>query len=215
MTKDTWLRRSNALTVGELLRFVAPEYGRKKTPPPWPPDVFALAMGVLARSGAYSAVVDGRWAPDEHLPGEPGSCWADRVRHLASEWRRRSLEPDAVPPRAVSMCWRRILEKATTPVESIGEDWELCCDLLTMVAASDEACQGAGLRSQVVEDPFVGLSVRVLLESSSRGAATLCRDIHPSKLAVLPKLHTPQSGLTVRSLSHHLALWPAGTVQAR
>jgi hypothetical protein len=32
---------------------------------------------------------------------------------------------------------------------------------------------------------------------------------------VLPKLHTPQSGITIRSLTHNLALCPAGDVKAK
>jgi hypothetical protein len=36
--------------------------------------------------------------------------------------------------------------------------------------------------------------------------------IEPDRVRVLPKQHTPQRGLTIRSLSHNLALCPAGEV---
>jgi hypothetical protein len=34
----------------------------------------------------------------------------------------------------------------------------------------------------------------------------LCKEIRASKTYVLPKMRTPQNGMTIRSLSHHLAL---------
>ncbi|MFX8860269.1 hypothetical protein ABTM70_19055, partial [Acinetobacter baumannii] len=37
---------------------------------------------------------------------------------------------------------------------------------------------------------------------------TLCEVIHPTRLRVLPKSRTPGSGLSLRSLTHHIALCP-------
>lgn len=42
--------------------------------------------------------------------------------------------------------------------------------------------------------------------------ATLCRKIRPDNAIVLPKIMTPQNGLTLRSLTHHLALLPNSEV---
>lgn len=42
--------------------------------------------------------------------------------------------------------------------------------------------------------------------SACHDASTLCERVDPSKVVVLPKMHTPQSGITIRSLTHHLAL---------
>lgn len=209
---------TSELTIGELLRFLAPERWRKRSLPPWPPDVFALAMALLAKSGAYGAVLDGRWVPAGPLLGRQDVPWADRVRTLAAQWRERSLDPDRLPPRQIATCWRRMIDKHHAPVESIEEDWDLCCNLLALTSIADEACAGAGFRRTPARsegDDFRRLTALLLNRSSDRGAATLCREVHPSKLQVLPKLHTPQSGLTVRSLSHHLALCPGGAVEAR
>ena len=42
-----------------------------------------------------------------------------------------------------------------------------------------------------------------------RSPATLGWQIHSSRGLILPKLHVPQTGLTVRALTHHLAFCPA------
>ena len=56
---------------------------------------------------------------------------------------------------------------------------------------------------------FEVLAETIFVASMSEpGGATLCSEIHPSRARVLPKMHTPQSGLTVRSLSHHLGYCP-------
>jgi hypothetical protein len=48
----------------------------------------------------------------------------------------------------------------------------------------------------------------VLLQQQAKGdrPCTLCKRVPASLLAVLPKLHTPKSGATLRSLTHNLAL---------
>ncbi len=43
-------------------------------------------------------------------------------------------------------------------------------------------------------------------DSTTPPPSTLCRSIPPEIAVVLPKLRTPQSGLTIRSMSHHLSL---------
>jgi len=51
-------------------------------------------------------------------------------------------------------------------------------------------------RQQMSENHF--------LEERSR-RASLCREIHPTRALVIPKVHTPRSGLTIRNLSNYLA----------
>ena len=105
--------------------------------------------------------------------------------------------------------------------------------LLSLCSVADEACWGLGIppsdqlqtaRARNNEDISVTKKMsreahRVLLSgdsgamgtlpaggTSGRNGSTLCKQIHPSRLRVLPKLHTPQNGLTVRSFSRNLAL---------
>ncbi|HZR83266.1 MAG TPA: hypothetical protein VFD92_19385 [Candidatus Binatia bacterium] len=62
-------------------------------------------------------------------------------------------------------------------------------------------------------DAFESEAYSALLDSEHDfGSATLCRGIHPSRARVLPKMHTPQTGLTLRSMTHHVALCPTGDV---
>ncbi len=46
----------------------------------------------------------------------------------------------------------------------------------------------------------------------ARVPTTLCRDIPPDRALVLPKMRTPQTGLTIRSMSHHLALYSGAEI---
>jgi hypothetical protein len=79
------------------------------------------------------------------------------------------------------------------------------------VAAADEACRDIG-----IPDPKDWLKpasqlewlAKVLLQSQAAAGepCTLCKRIPASLLAVLPKLHTPKAGATLRSLTHNLAL---------
>ncbi len=45
-----------------------------------------------------------------------------------------------------------------------------------------------------------------------RTGSTLCQEIHPSRVRVLPKCHTPQTGITLDSLAHNLTLWSSADV---
>jgi hypothetical protein len=51
-----------------------------------------------------------------------------------------------------------------------------------------------------------------LLLATFLAGSSLCREIHHSRAKVLPKSHTPQNGLTLASLTHHLALWVTSDV---
>src|SRR5882724_910512 len=48
--------------------------------------------------------------------------------------------------------------------------------------------------------------------TSAKRISTLCEGVDVRKLCVLPKLHTPRNGITIRSLSHNLALCHVGEV---
>jgi hypothetical protein len=98
----------------------------------------------------------------------------------------------------------------------VNASGECCAVLLDLLGAADEACVGVGIGLPAVllskrppkadGDKFLGeADWRLLQTSFSNTGATLCKRIHPSKSRVLPKMHTPQNGLTIRSVSHYLA----------
>jgi len=91
------------------------------------------------------------------------------------------------------------------------------------MACSDEVCKGVGLpeneginqteRAGIpdVEQEQLGLLNLMCLtmlddDEAEEGGATLGKMVDKSRARVLPKQHTPQSGLTIRSLSHYLCL---------
>ncbi len=77
------------------------------------------------------------------------------------------------------------------------------------MTVADQASKGMGIRSDEAVLQFT--KERVLIRHKSR---SLCLDVSPEKVRVLPKQHASQRGITVRSLSHHLALQSAVNVQA-
>jgi hypothetical protein len=77
------------------------------------------------------------------------------------------------------------------------------------MAAADVASEGAGIGdpNEWYQQPYDYGCYRLLQDRHS-----LCKDVHPSRTVVLPKQHTPRPGMTIRSLSHNLALVPGGEV---
>lgn len=75
--------------------------------------------------------------------------------------------------------------------------------LLELVAAADEASVRAGIRTSDRDrkDAFAAQAFDRLITRQTLGVT-----IHPSRAVIFPKVHTPQRGITARSLSHHLAL---------
>src|SRR5439155_9991428 len=77
------------LTIGGLWIFLLGRF--PASPPPWPPDVFALCASVLQRSGAYLHVVE-RWPPT-------GSAadWKARIQNIADQWRSIFVSGSPLP----------------------------------------------------------------------------------------------------------------------
>lgn len=203
-------------TVGGLLRYLLPKITRRARCPEWPPDAFALAASLLYHSGAYISVVE-KWPPAGPsqagcFPGIASSGWVQAVQRIGDDWRRRWPSPNATP-REVRDLWKIVLGHFQTPLRDVGNAPPLCHALIQICAAADEACVGVGFPSATMEDELFLDAEEQLLADPVNGS-TLCREIHPSKARVLPKAHTPQNGITLGSLSHHLSMWPSGDVRA-
>lgn len=174
--------------------------------PAWPPDVFAVAARYLTETGAYTAVVE---------PNGLGldERWPERARAVGREWRRRIDDSawedfladniQVVPPPEVSDWWRALVS-ATRPASPVAL-------VVQLLACADEASAGVGFSKPDDESTFLN-TWRLAL--AIYGDQSVCLDVAPTAARVLPKQHTPQRGLTIRSLSHHLALLPQPEVQA-
>lgn len=199
-------------TIGEFLNYVLPGFADGGQLPAWPPDAFAIAAALLHKSGAYKFVLR-KWPPTAL------DQWTGRTRRLGLEWRQKWSYSRSAPEEA-NTCWNTILISRASTVASIRGNDALCEALIELCATADEASSGFGippglqlqaLRVASGEPEKVTRSVardaNLALELDKKTlGSTLCRQIHPSKLRVLPKLHTPQSGLTIRSFSRNLAL---------
>jgi len=113
--------------------------------------------------------------------------------------------------------WRLIVSNEGMALSDLAscQNCEKVCDALIQICAcADEACEGIGLTVSAA-DPF-DLEVEAVLRNqllTYKSVRTLCKEIDTSNISVLPKLHTPQSGMTIRSMSHHLALCSSGEVE--
>jgi len=189
-----------------------------RTPPDdvlnWPPDVFAIAAKILKVTGCYTGVVN-KWpprSPRKVTPQEEVHNWNVAIQQIGREW-RDAVELGSGIPREVRSWWTRLIGASAIPLGKLKEKNSISRVLLQLVAAADEACAEIGIPSDVGGVPRrrtgdLAWRARALMGIQNwRGEpCTLCRQIPSSLLAVLPKLHTPTNGTTLRSLTHHLAL---------
>jgi hypothetical protein len=98
-------------------------------------------------------------------------------------------------------------------ISSIKDNAKLCQSLLQLCAAADQACAGVGstYSHEGSLDEQFHFQAEDLLTPKQNGSS-LCREVHPTRARVLPKMHTPWSGLTIRSLSLYLSLCSADEV---
>jgi hypothetical protein len=182
----------------------------------WPPDVFAVAVSLLHRSGAYTRVVEA-WPPSAAgnalAKSTTARKWNAWIRTLGLRWRDAAVAGRPAPLK-VREWWSSVSALRDTPVADISHREELWQALLQLCAAADEACEGVGIPGKDDDkgNPFE-VDANIVLKQHRGGS--LCRAVDPSRARVLPKLRTPRNGLTIRSLSHNLALCPTGEIQPR
>lgn len=195
--------RSSAISLGDYLTFLLPRFRSDREIPRWPPDVFALCASLLVKSGAYCKTLT-NWPPREPLKKRP-RAWAGTIKKLAAGWRATCVDQRKLPA-PLHACWLVIVQNWRTPIPSVYRHTELCQAILQLLAAADEACEGVGdPRADIVNDDRFHYRADALLARDEDGSS-LCEEIHASRARVLPKMHTPWNGLTIRSLSFYLAL---------
>lgn len=185
-----------ALTVGDLMEYLRP---RATGAPRWPPDAFALAASILRHADAYREVV-GSWPPREyaHRPDE----WRERIQGVGARWRAASTTRRGGLPEPIARWWKCIERARRVRIKAVARDRALCEALLQLVSAADEASARAGVWEENRKpDEFSWNALRRLLLRDS-----LAKEIDPTRAVVFPKFHTPQRGITSRSLTHYLAL---------
>jgi hypothetical protein len=192
---------SDELTIGDFLIGILPRLQNDTTFPWWPPDCFALCLALLKRSGTYAHLLRD-WPPSTT---RSLGTWTDKVRELGEKWRRSARLEEHFGDLAGE--WKIVWDSSAVPLGEILDRGKIRDALITIVAAADEASEGVGgPRDQAADeyDPILDIGSDTL-----RAFGTLCLEIDGSRLRVLPRMHTPQNGLTERSLSHYLSLYEA------
>ncbi|MGE5274118.1 MAG: hypothetical protein ACM3QU_10245 [Verrucomicrobiota bacterium] len=163
----------------------------------WPPDVFALANLVLDHTEAYRFVV----APPPRRTWPPLPTWGAEVQAAAGAW-RVSVGSGAKPPEFVGRLWRTVTRLRDVRLADVrsGAAWSLVTALLTLHAIADETCAEVVLRQDSAPSSFEAQAWELL-----QGRGSLSR-LSPVRVRIVPKAHLSARGITIRSLSRHLAL---------
>ena len=133
------------------------------------------------------------------------------MQEIGRDWRAAAEGRAAVPPE-VQHWWSKLRARAALPLSQLGSEQNVCRILLQLVAAADEACTDVGIPdpgsmvSRGRKNMVWEATLLLQRQRDRREPSTLCKFVPCSLLAVLPKLHTPASGATLRSLTHNLAL---------
>lgn len=190
----------------------------------WPPDLFGVTWAVLQRTGAYRYLAS--LPPSENWPPVPD--WDEFLRNTAQEWYvalNDASVPSHVPPGIQNAIDDIVTHAAQVELETLqhrrlapapSAEWQLVRALLILHAWADQTCAAFGLTS--IESPGghdtlprrARARIRLLASLLLTTNGTVSR-IPKHVLTVLPKLRTPQRGLSIRSLSHHLCVY-AGEV---
>jgi len=191
-------------TVSDELEFLKAGLSRKRTPLRWPPDMFGVSAALLSISGAY------RLAAGDWPPGKTASSWVGVIQKIATRW-RKGYETSA--PSAIQKWWQIIIDNKDMKITDLCSNCRVCHALLQILAAADEASAGSGIPSPPTELDEFDLRAGTLLRQQE--GTTLCDELKASPICVLPKMHAPQIGLTIRSFSHHLALISKRDIRAK
>ena len=166
----------------------------------WPPDLFALTEVILQRSEAYrfalSPPAGSSWPPAD-VPH-----WPDAVVRTARQWTAWAEERNEAIPRLLVQEWGILRARAGTALSRIGDarDWRLCQALLTLHAMADEACSGLGIALDASSAD--GCVYRARARELLARTGSLAR-VPAHLIRVLPKIHTPPNGSSVRALSRY------------
>ncbi len=210
-------RDQTAGSLYEWLRYFGVEQASRSRPfSIWPPDIFAIAAAYLRRTGGYLRLIgrlqggrDGRAVPGaSDDPRGVGKRWRDALREGLP--RKGAHDSVSIPPE-IGAWWRTLVQEKFDSFDRSAVDDDVQAAAWNLCVAADEACEGIGTR-WAGDDVFLGWAARIL---AGRDGRSYCASIPPEKLCVLGKQHAPQRGCTIRSLTHHLALYSPSEIIAR
>ncbi len=196
------------LIVGELFSFLLPrlEDPNQRQLPAWPPDVFGLMSALIQRSGAYIQALQKWPAPRWSIPSALG--YAKWSSNLGGEW-KKAYFLDKPAPDMVNSIWNSFIKNAWgIPVQAFSHQQHLAHDALLLLALADEASAGLGTANGLHQAGLFGKeNLQFWMQSLYLNQAhplLFQSELDTSRITILGKRRTPQSGLNVRSLSHNL-----------
>lgn len=165
----------------------------------WPPDVFALTSMLLKMTGLYRYAV----SPYPGKKGEP-CVWVDKDNRAAKtsrEWYKWILGLSEDFPEDLRKS-REILFDERNKINFYDFDIssETCKAIFHLHAVADTACSNFGLPAA----PGIYINQIHFLANTLLGLTGTLSRLPRRHGIVLPKMRAPQSGLTLRSFSHHL-----------
>jgi len=197
-------------TFAALLSAVDPTAAKGAAHLKWPPDTFAICAYLLHQSGAYKDVL-AQWPPVCGMFCKVKQPWPNWVERVGKAWRKAGTTL-SVPPKEVKDAWKQVKQHLGLEVQAQSDSEtekqsrsELHCALIALVAMADAASAGVGLPSKATRTGQDMYLWRAAVRLGSKGGS-LASNVALQVARVLPKLHTPNVGITLRSLTHHLAL---------
>lgn len=192
----------------------------------WPPNLFALTSMLFTITGSYSRLtIKDDWPPTEF------AAWQQKINESAIEWEKRlgeisdfsflrisDLEEwvkhrDSVPA-LVKSTWEELKNALEADGTGDAQDmWNsdekhknLFHAAMTLHAIADLTCRGWGIR-KLPRQPEAAVAAATSLLSQFGTLAV----VHPDRCRILPKRHTTQVGITLRSVSSNIAFHRSST----
>ncbi len=197
----------------------------------WPPNVFALISIVFKTTGAYKYIVSSeidtdfetgaKWENyewqgniekdhnkwlihinDSILNKSNGIFFIEETIYLMNDFNFLNEYWDSISMNDLrNVC---AISKLNTNVINTDNIKKFVESLVTIYAISDSASRGLGLVGLNIKSDYKNLKLyqcyaNILLNNT--GSLSTLPKFHG---VVLPKMRTPQTGLTIRSMSHHL-----------
>lgn len=181
----------------------------------WPPNMFASSSALFAASGCYRSVVSTASVQTRRLRRQRrlaliAEAWIDGlssvlVGEAGSESVLQSLDVAKLVDECVtlskSVTMNDLRLHAAPGAATTKHATSLVAALMDLHAISDLACAQYGLLGGSSRSGCVAKCLAELMLTSMGTMSTL-----PKQFGIVaPKMRTPQSGLSLRSLSHHLA----------
>jgi hypothetical protein len=162
----------------------------------WPPDLFGVCAALVTASGGFSQAVE------TMLSSSKPPFSAQQATELAKQW--AELGDDECPPQ-VSEILKQIEQKKGLQIACLARESDIIDKLLFLIVTIDTLAQyriGAWYASAKL-DPSQGEGF----------FSTLGKELPENLVKVLPKSLPPQVGLSLRSLTKHLAVWTNADVK--